>query len=192
MTSQIWRGSKRPAWALVLPLAAGMTMVQLGHEAFAQFRHAPQLASPASTLGKTLGPARPPTTPSLSKVLPANRPITSGSRGCFAGARPVTAVSLAPPPQGSRVVLGQNFPNPFNPQTEMEFTLPHAAKVRLRIFDVRGSLVATLVDGVRPAGPNRVQWAGVSDNGRSVASGVYLYRLDADGVQITRRMVIAR
>jgi hypothetical protein len=190
MTSQIWRGWKRPAWALVLPLAAGMTM--LGHEAFAQFRQGPQWATPSSTVGKTVGPARPPTIPSISQVLPANRRITSGSRGCFAGALPVTAVVLAPPPQGSRVVLGQNFPNPFNPQTEMEFTLPHAAKVKLRIFDVRGSLVATLVDGVRPAGPNHAQWAGVSDNGRSVASGVYLYRLDADGTQITRRMMITR
>ncbi len=82
--------------------------------------------------------------------------------------------------------LLEAVPNPFNPQTTVRFTLPAAGSVSLRIYDVQGRLVRTLVDGVRPSGLNEVRWDGRDWNGRAAASGTYLVRLrsgDEFGVQ---------
>jgi hypothetical protein len=70
--------------------------------------------------------------------------------------------------------LDQNYPNPFNPSTTINFTLPTAAHVRLLLYDVSGQLVATIVDETMDAGYKAVQWTA-----GGLASGVYLYRLDA-------------
>jgi flagellar hook assembly protein FlgD len=64
--------------------------------------------------------------------------------------------------------------------------------VTLRVFDVEGGLVRTLVDGRRPAGRNVVTWDGVNDNGTQVASGVYFYRLRTPGYAKTRKMVLLK
>jgi hypothetical protein len=90
------------------------------------------------------------------------------------------------------VVLHQNAPNPFNPGTTIRFELPQDEQVSIRIFDVRGRVVRTLVQGRRPAGYNEVTWNGVDEAGRRVASGVYWYRLEMPGVVQTRAMVLAR
>jgi len=80
--------------------------------------------------------------------------------------------------------LAQNQPNPFNPTTEIAFSLASSMSVRLEIFNSLGRRVRTLVDGVRGAGAHRVTWDGRSENGESVPSGTYLYRLSAgDEVQ---------
>jgi hypothetical protein len=90
------------------------------------------------------------------------------------------------------VVLHQNAPNPFNPGTTIRFELPQDEQVSIRIFDVRGRVVRTLVQGRRPAGYNEVTWNGVDESGRRVASGVYWCRLEMPGVVQTRAMVLAR
>jgi hypothetical protein len=69
--------------------------------------------------------------------------------------------------------LFQNFPNPFNPQTQIAFDLPSAGRAEIRIYDVRGRLVRTLVDKKRPAGHQIFRWDGRDDDGRAVASGTY-------------------
>jgi hypothetical protein len=89
-------------------------------------------------------------------------------------------------PQARRFALSQNTPNPFNPQTEINFELPQAAVVKLQIFDLRGRLVKTLVDGQRQAGPQSIVWNGRDARGAQVASGVYLYQLQS-GEQVERR-----
>jgi len=89
-------------------------------------------------------------------------------------------------PQARRFALSQNTPNPFNPQTEINFELPQAAVVKLQIFDLRGRLVKTLVDGQRQAGPQSIVWNGRDARGAKVASGVYLYQLQS-GEQVERR-----
>ena len=92
-------------------------------------------------------------------------------------------------PQG--FALGQNYPNPFNPSTVIPYQLASAAHVRLDVFNVLGQRVATLVDGAHLAGFHSVRWDATDRFGRSVASGVYLYRLLVDGsVQQTKRMVL--
>jgi hypothetical protein len=89
--------------------------------------------------------------------------------------------------------LAQNVPNPFNPSTTIEFTLRERAPVTLRIYNVRGQLVKTLVNGTRVPGiAHRIAWDGRNDAGRRVASGVYFYRLVAKGYTKTRKMVLLK
>jgi hypothetical protein len=89
--------------------------------------------------------------------------------------------------------MSQNYPNPFNPTTAIEFTVKERARVALRVYNVAGQLVATLVDGVRAPGvTHRAEWDGLNRSGNSVASGVYFYRLQTPGVSITRKMVLLK
>jgi hypothetical protein len=83
-------------------------------------------------------------------------------------------------------------PNPFNPQTEIQFTLPRAEEVRLVIFDVRGRTVRTLVSGSLEAGAHAVAWNGRSDAGRAQPSGVYLALLEAGPIRMTQRLTLVQ
>ena len=93
-----------------------------------------------------------------------------------------------------RFALEQNFPNPFNSATVIRFALPDAADVDLAIFNLAGQRVATLANGIRTAGTYTLRWDGRNDDGRALASGVYLYRLETrDGQQVeTRKLVLMR
>jgi hypothetical protein len=75
--------------------------------------------------------------------------------------------------------LEQNYPNPFNPTTTISYALPSEATVRLKIFNMLGQEVTTLVDAHHPAGYFDVRWTGNSNRGITVSSGVYMYRLEA-------------
>lgn len=76
-------------------------------------------------------------------------------------------------------------PNPFNPATTVCFELAHAGRALVGVYDLSGRLVRTLADELRPAGPQSVVWDGVDAQGQPAASGVYLVRLAADGVEQT-------
>jgi subtilisin-like proprotein convertase family protein len=88
--------------------------------------------------------------------------------------------------------LGRNFPNPFNPQTTIDFAVPRAGRVSLAVFDLRGRRVAELVNGDLVAGHHEVTWRGQDDTGRQVASGTYFYRLTADGEARTGKMLLVK
>jgi hypothetical protein len=88
--------------------------------------------------------------------------------------------------------LDQNYPNPFNPTTTISFSIGQAGPVSVAVYDVLGRRVATLVSQDLPAGTHRVTWNAVSDAGVPVASGVYLYRMEAGKVQTTRTMVLIK
>ncbi len=90
------------------------------------------------------------------------------------------------------VALHQNFPNPFNPETSISYTLPGRSQVLLRIYNVRGELVRTLVDSDQTAGAKSVVWDGHDDLGQPSASGVYLYEIEAAGFTQVKRMVLLR
>jgi hypothetical protein len=90
------------------------------------------------------------------------------------------------------VFLGQCYPNPFNPSTTIRFGLGERAHVRLRIYDVSGRLVRMLVDGARSEGEHFERWNGMDSAGRTVASGVYFYRLEAGSFTETKKMVLMR
>jgi len=95
-------------------------------------------------------------------------------------------------PRISAGALGQNSPNPFHPTTGISFSLPAAGPVKLDIYDVRGALVRVLLDERREAGRYEVTWDGRDDGGRQMASGVYLYRLQAGGRVESQRMVLVK
>jgi hypothetical protein len=89
-----------------------------------------------------------------------------------------------------RLTLAQNQPNPFRARTQIHFGLPRTGSARLDIFDVTGRLVRRLVDGTLMAGDHAVEWDGRTDAMGSMPSGVYLYRLEAGGEVIERRMLL--
>lgn len=92
-----------------------------------------------------------------------------------------------------QTTLFQNVPNPFNPTTQISFDLAQGGKVSLRIYDVAGRLVRTLIDKEMAAGRSHtVVWNGLDDQNGRVASGVYFYRLDAVGVSLTKKMVVMK
>jgi hypothetical protein len=95
-------------------------------------------------------------------------------------------------PEGRRFALAQNTPNPFNPQTEIRFELPQRTHASLRVFDLRGRLVKTLLDGPREAGPQTIVWDGRDARGARVASGVYLYQLRAGEKVEQRKMTLVK
>jgi hypothetical protein len=89
--------------------------------------------------------------------------------------------------------LAQNVPNPFNPTTAIEFSVKERAPVTLRVYNVRGQRVKTLVDDTRAPGViHRIEWDGRNDAGQRVASGVYFYRLVTRGFVKTRKMVLLK
>jgi len=108
--------------------------------------------------------------------------------------RPVTAVTETQVGLPGRFALEPNYPNPFNRSTMIRFALPENEMVKLEVFNLMGQKVATLVRGAREAGTYTIHWDGRDDDGRQLASGVYLYRLRAgDGKQVeTRKLLLLR
>jgi hypothetical protein len=90
------------------------------------------------------------------------------------------------------VMLNGNYPNPFNPSTEISFALPAQSRASLQIYDTAGRLVRTLISGELDAGTHFVTWNGKTDNGNITASGVYFYRLDTERKSITRKMLLLK
>jgi len=88
--------------------------------------------------------------------------------------------------------LGQNNPNPFNPSTAIDFALPKSANVKVEIFNILGQKVKTLVDEYLSAGYKKVTWDGTDNTGKTVASGVYLYRMTADDFSATKKMMLMK
>ncbi len=88
--------------------------------------------------------------------------------------------------------LFQNYPNPFNPSTQINFNLPQKSKVKIQIYNIRGELVATLLNKEAAPGRHKVVWDGRDTHGVQVASGVYIYRISAGGFKDSRRMTLLK
>lgn len=106
--------------------------------------------------------------------------------------RPRLTITYTPPTgveenHPSTFALHQNYPNPFNPSTTIRFGLATTSHARLRIFNLLGQEVATLVNATLSAGEHAVQW-----NAPEFSSGVYVYRLEAGGAVAARKLVLAR
>ncbi|UCE05301.1 MAG: T9SS type A sorting domain-containing protein, partial [bacterium] len=85
--------------------------------------------------------------------------------------------------------LTQNYPNPFNSATTIQYYLLKSSKVTLKIFNIRGEEVKTLVHLGETAGWKTVKWDGTDNSGQTVNSGMYIYRLDVDGKVLSRKMM---
>ncbi len=92
---------------------------------------------------------------------------------------------FAPPP--TKFTLESNYPNPFNAITTLRYYLPEAAKVRLDVFNTLGQKVTTLVDARQESGYHTVEW-----NGSTVASGLYISRMEVNGESLTHKMLLLK
>jgi len=89
-----------------------------------------------------------------------------------------------------KFALSNNYPNPFNPGTDVEYQLPKSAKVTLTIFNLVGQEVRTLIEEEKSAGVFTVHWDGSDEQGRVVPSGVYIYRLQAGNFVAVKKMAL--
>ena len=111
----------------------------------------------------------------------------------YATSDPVTSSADDGAPGLLSYRLEQNHPNPFNPETAIRFHLESQQRVSLMIYDVKGRMVRALVrDELQAAGPQEVPWDGRDEKGRSVASGVYFYRLEAGPFARTKQMTLIK
>jgi len=88
--------------------------------------------------------------------------------------------------------LHQNYPNPFNPSTTINYSLIENSKVSLNIYNIKGQKVKQLVRDQRTAGQHSVIWNGRDDNGKSVSSGIYFYKLITDNFEKTKKMILMK
>jgi hypothetical protein len=88
--------------------------------------------------------------------------------------------------------LLNNYPNPFNPETTIKYHLPEAAQVKLEVYNMVGQVVRTLVSNHQNAGRYVVQWDAANDNGQSLASGIYLYHVQAGDFRDVKKMLLLK
>ncbi|NUQ42566.1 MAG: T9SS type A sorting domain-containing protein, partial [Calditrichaceae bacterium] len=107
----------------------------------------------------------------------------------------IPLVGIAPLAGGEmprEFALQQNYPNPFNPETRIKFQLPSAQAVTLTVYNVLGQKVRTLINERLEAGYYEAVWDGLNEQGQTLASGVYLYRMEAGDYRTVRRMVLLK
>lgn len=92
----------------------------------------------------------------------------------------------------NKYALAQNYPNPFNPETAIGFALKEAGKVTLKIYNLQGQLVRTLVDEDKPAGSYSVMWNGTNERGIKLTSSVYYYTLKVNGFKETKKLLFMK
>jgi hypothetical protein len=89
-------------------------------------------------------------------------------------------------------LLDQNYPNPFNLNTNIYYCIPSQGEVKLTIYDLLGRRVRTLLDGYQSDGCRSLNWDGRDEQGNTVASGIYFYRLDSEAVTQTKKMLLLK
>jgi len=105
------------------------------------------------------------------------------------------ALPITPPQSVEKpkvTALSSIHPNPFNPQTTVDFTLASSALVRIAVYDVKGSLVRLIVDETMTAGAHSTRWDGVDEKGRQAASGIYFVRMIAGSYSEVRKIVMLK
>ena len=104
----------------------------------------------------------------------------------------VTAVEDEQPEIPATFSLKGNYPNPFNEGKVIEYSLKRRSDVTIEIFDLLGRTVRRLEAGSVAAGDHRVEWDGRDESGKTLASGIYLYRLSTEGMSQSRKMVMVK
>ena len=89
-------------------------------------------------------------------------------------------------------MLHQNYPNPFNPITTLRYDVPEDAFVNIRVFDMSGNAVKTLVNEIISSGFKSVQWNATNNQGQPVSAGVYLYSIEAGEFRQTKKMILLK
>jgi hypothetical protein len=115
--------------------------------------------------------------------------------GAEYGTSPLTvgvAMVYAQDAVSSEFGLSENYPNPFNPSTSIDFSIGTEGFVSLTVYDITGRMVSTLVEGNLSTGDHSVVWDGVDSNGTLVSAGIYIYALQTETSSITRKMVFMK
>ncbi len=121
-------------------------------------------------------------------VSPSGYVYVGFTAGLYRSKQPITVSrDEAPTDIPSRLLLEQNYPNPFNERTTIVFEVPETGPVRLTIYSLLGKKIATLIDGPLAVGKHRV-----SVDGRGLAGGIYLYRLETSSMIESRAMMIGK
>ena len=89
-------------------------------------------------------------------------------------------------------ILLSNYPNPFNPETTISYQLPEESEVELTIYNIKGQLVKTLVNEIKPPREHSIIWNGRDDNGNRIASGIYFYKMKTDNHEETKKMILLK
>jgi len=109
-----------------------------------------------------------------------------GPQGCgpngFMGGGPFSDLNIS----------GDNYPNPFNPETTIKYDLKNAGDVTVAIYDINGKQIRTLVDGYQTNGSYEVVWDGKNDKGKQVATGTYFYQITAGSETLTKKMIMIK
>ena len=92
----------------------------------------------------------------------------------------------------NKYALDQNYPNPFNPSTIIQYALPKSSHVTLKIYNMLGQEVKTLLNVNQNAGAKQVQWNGDNNYGSKVASGIYIYMIKADNFYQAKKMILMK
>ena len=87
------------------------------------------------------------------------------------------------------VTLHQNYPNPFNPSTTIKYLLKKNAEISLSISDLNGKLISTLFEGYQSAGNKLFTWDGTNQSGQKITTGLYVYRLQVNGIAQSKKMI---
>jgi flagellar hook assembly protein FlgD len=95
-------------------------------------------------------------------------------------------------PEAFSNMMFQNFPNPFNPSTTIEYSVSEESPVEIAVFNVGGEKVTTLLNETKSPGRYKVVWDGTDDAGREVSSGVYFYRLTIADYHSTKKMLMLK
>lgn len=103
-----------------------------------------------------------------------------------------STVAIDPTTSPNEYVVGKNFPNPFNPMTTIQFTIPNTQNVQIAIHDILGNQVRELVNDVFPSGLHSVHWNGTNQIGTHVASGVYFYSVRTPDRYLIGKMLLAK
>ncbi len=93
---------------------------------------------------------------------------------------------------GIQTELHKNYPNPFNPETTISFSLAQAGEIKITIYNIKGQKVQTLVNDQLPTGKHSAIWNGTNDNGKKVTSGIYFYKLKTDSYVETKKMMMLK
>jgi hypothetical protein len=104
----------------------------------------------------------------------------------------VVGIETEKPALIDRLILYQNYPNPFNPSTTLKFYLPTASPVEVKIFDLSGRWVRSLMNDFRAAGEHTLLWDGNNHQGNPVSSGIYIYNLEASGKIYRKKMILLK
>jgi hypothetical protein len=103
-----------------------------------------------------------------------------------------TTICFGNPPTPVKFTLSGNYPNPFNPSTTINYSIPLDSNIELIIYNIKGQKVKTLVKGTQPTGVYTVTWNGKDESSKDVTSGIYFYKLRTQQNELTRKMLLLK